>query len=100
MHTVKGSAAQVGLQRIARVAHRAEDLIGRLRDGELQPTPEITDLCLEATDALKRMLYRQWESEEQLQTGIKALFQRISRFAPEEGEAAEGEVIREAQEGP
>ncbi|HEY2392099.1 MAG TPA: Hpt domain-containing protein, partial [Candidatus Angelobacter sp.] len=33
MHTVKGSAAQVGLHRIAHVAHRAEDLIGRLREG-------------------------------------------------------------------
>jgi len=31
MHTVKGSAAQVGLHRISHVAHRAEDLIGRLR---------------------------------------------------------------------
>ena len=38
MHTVKGSAAQVGLQRIARVAHRAEDLIGRLRAGALRPS--------------------------------------------------------------
>ena len=28
MHTVKGSAAQVGLHRISHVAHRAEDLIG------------------------------------------------------------------------
>src|SRR4051812_19595028 len=27
MHTIKGSAAQVGLHRISRVAHRAEDLI-------------------------------------------------------------------------
>ena len=33
MHTIKGSAAQVGLHRISRVAHRAEDLIGRLREG-------------------------------------------------------------------
>ena len=33
MHTIKGSAAQVGLHRISRVAHSAEDLIGRVRDG-------------------------------------------------------------------
>ncbi|HET7873484.1 MAG TPA: Hpt domain-containing protein, partial [Terriglobales bacterium] len=30
MHTIKGSAAQVGLHRISKVAHRAEDLITRL----------------------------------------------------------------------
>ena len=30
--------------------------MGRLRDGELQPTPEITDICLEAIDVLKRFV--------------------------------------------
>src|SRR3954469_25978224 len=60
MHTVKGSAAQVGLQRIARVAHRAEDLVGRLRDGLLRPSAQIIDICLESVDTLKKSLYRQW----------------------------------------
>src|SRR6202158_3140629 len=32
IHTVKGSAAQVGLKRLGAIAHRVEDLIGRLRD--------------------------------------------------------------------
>ena len=44
MHTVKGSAAQVGLHRLSAVAHRVEDLIGRLRDGALQPSAEIVDM--------------------------------------------------------
>src|SRR3984893_9138505 len=34
IHTLKGSAAQVGLKRLGAIAHRVEDLIGRLRDGE------------------------------------------------------------------
>jgi chemosensory pili system protein ChpA (sensor histidine kinase/response regulator) len=83
MHTVKGSAAQVGLHRIARVAHRAEDLIGRLRDGELQPSAEIVDICLESIDALKKFLYRQWPDESTLQSTVKSLLVRIGRLAPE-----------------
>src|SRR5262249_51522909 len=63
MHTVKGSAAQVGLQRIGRVAHAAEDLVGRIRDGELSPTAAIVDICLESVDTLKKFLYRQWADE-------------------------------------
>jgi chemotaxis protein histidine kinase CheA len=59
MHTVKGSAAQVGLHRISHVAHRAEDLIGRLREGELRPSAEIIDICLDAVDTLKKFLYHQ-----------------------------------------
>src|SRR5262249_34661350 len=30
IHTVKGSAAQVGLKRLGAIAHRVEDMIGRL----------------------------------------------------------------------
>ena len=54
IHTVKGSAAQVGLRRLGGIAHRVEDLIGRLREGELEPNPQIIDLCLESVDVLKR----------------------------------------------
>ncbi len=88
MHTVKGSAAQVGLQRIARVAHRAEDLVGRLRDGQLRPSAEIVDICLEAVDALKKFLYRQWPNEDTMRAAVNPLLARIARLAPEEGDAA------------
>ena len=87
MHTVKGSAAQVGWQRIARVAHRAEDLIGRLRDGALHPSAEIVDICLESVDALKKFLYNQWPDEATLQSSVKSLLARIARLAPEEVES-------------
>jgi len=84
MHTVKGSAAQVGLQRIARVAHRAEDLIGRLRDGQLRPNAQIVDLCLEAVDALKKFLYHRWTDEASMQASVGSLLRRIARLAPDE----------------
>jgi chemosensory pili system protein ChpA (sensor histidine kinase/response regulator) len=89
MHTIKGSAAQVGLYRISRVAHRAEDLIGRLRDGELQPSASIIDLCLEAVDALKKFLYSQWPNEVTMQQSVKSLLVRIAKLAPEEVEEGE-----------
>jgi len=81
VHTVKGSAAQVGLHRISHVAHRAEDLIGRLRDGQLRPSAEIVDICLEAVDVLKKFLYRQWADETQMQAAVHVLFERIDGVA-------------------
>ncbi|HEY2393675.1 MAG TPA: hybrid sensor histidine kinase/response regulator, partial [Candidatus Angelobacter sp.] len=86
MHTVKGSAAQVGLHRIAHVAHRAEDLIGRLREGELRPSAEIIDICLDAVDTLKKFLYHQWPDEAAMQSSVQNLFTRISRLVPAEKE--------------
>jgi len=84
IHTVKGSAAQVGLPRIARVAHRTEDLIGRLRDGLLQPSAMIVDICLESVDILKKFLYRQWTDENAMKSTVRALLARIAKLAPEE----------------
>src|ERR1051326_2897768 len=86
MHTVKGSAAQVGLHRISHVAHRAEDLIGRLREGELRPSAEIIDICLDAVDTLKKFLYHQWTDEAAMQVSVHGLFSRIARLVPPEKE--------------
>jgi chemosensory pili system protein ChpA (sensor histidine kinase/response regulator) len=86
MHTVKGSAAQVGLHRISSVAHRAEDLIGRLREGELRPSAEIIDICLDAVDTLKKFLYHQWTDESVMQASVHGLFSRIARLVPPEKE--------------
>src|SRR5262249_48870705 len=86
MHTVKGSAAQVGLRRISHVAHRAEDLIGKLRDGDLRPSAEIVDISLEAADVLNKFLSRQWAGEAEMQAAVQPLLARIARLAPTEKE--------------
>jgi chemosensory pili system protein ChpA (sensor histidine kinase/response regulator) len=86
IHTVKGSAAQVGLKRLGGIAHRVEDLIGRLRDGEIQPSPSIVDLCLESVDILKKTLHRQWDDETDMRSGVDSLLGRIAALAPQEGE--------------
>lgn len=80
MHTVKGSAAQVGLHRISHVAHAAEELIGRMRDGELEPSAGIIDVCLESVDVLKKFLYRTWTDESEIQYGVNALLGKINRI--------------------
>jgi chemosensory pili system protein ChpA (sensor histidine kinase/response regulator) len=82
IHTVKGSAAQVGLRRLGAIAHRIEDLVGRLRDGEIQPSPAVIDLCLESVDVLKKTLHREWASESDMRNGVDSLLGRIAEFAP------------------
>ena len=83
MHTIKGSAAQVGAQRIATIAHSAEDLVGRLRDGELQASATVVDLCLETVDVLKKTIYRQWESEVGFQQSARLLIARLRKAGAE-----------------
>ena len=100
IHTVKGSAAQVGLRRLGAIAHRVEDLIGRLRDGEIEPSPAVVDLCLESLDVLKKTLHRQWADEKEMRAGVDSLLGRIAEFAPveiEDSEAAGAEAGDGAQ---
>ncbi|PYX99302.1 MAG: hypothetical protein DMG63_09230 [Acidobacteria bacterium] len=91
MHTIKGSAAQVGLQRISRVAHSAEDLIGRVRDGEIKPTQQVIDLCLESADVIKKLIYGQWPDESTLQRSVKSLLGRLKQVASGGNAAASGQ---------
>ena len=103
IHTVKGSAAQVGLRRLGSIAHRVEDLIGKLRDGEIEPSPALVDLCLESVDVLKKTLRREWPSELEMRSGVDSLLGRIAEFAPlevEEVEQTAEPVVAQETEAP
>lgn len=56
MHTIKGGAGFLGLNVIVETAHLAEEVLGKLRSGELELTPEINDLLLKSVDFLKYAL--------------------------------------------
>jgi chemosensory pili system protein ChpA (sensor histidine kinase/response regulator) len=98
IHTVKGSAAQVGLKRLGSIAHRVEDLIGRLRENQLEPTPHVIDLCLESVDVLKKTLHRQWADETEMRTGVDSLLNRIAEVAPMDEEEVAASNAAEASE--
>jgi len=56
MHTFKGNCRVLGLGVIESRAHRAEDLIGLVRDDGAPLDPEMLDLLFETADALRGML--------------------------------------------
>ena len=56
LHTLKGSSAFAGLTKMNRVAHKAEDLIGALREGRRPVDKPLVDLLLEALDALRAIV--------------------------------------------
>jgi chemosensory pili system protein ChpA (sensor histidine kinase/response regulator) len=84
VHTIKGSAAQVGLRRLGAVAHLLEDLIGQLRDGALSCNAEITDVSLQTVDALRKFLHRQWASDDDMRSAVGPLLARIVYWVPED----------------
>ncbi|GAB6165273.1 chemotaxis protein CheA [Thermostilla marina] len=55
-HRIKGSAASVGLNRAAKLAHLMEDLLQNLRDNGKPLSPEATDALLKCTDGFQQYL--------------------------------------------
>lgn len=55
-HTVKGTAAMLGLGEIAELAHHAETLLTRVRNREIACTGGYADLALRSGDALSSLL--------------------------------------------
>ena len=58
VHSVKGSAATIGLPEIVDIAHEAEALIGKLKAQKQKPERREIDLLLESTDALGKLVQR------------------------------------------
>ncbi len=56
LHTIKGSSGFVGLRRMNRLAHAAEDLVGQLRDGSRGVNRPVIDALLGALDGLRAIL--------------------------------------------
>lgn len=51
-HTIKGSAAMLGFNVISKLAHKMEDLLGKIRSRELELSEPVVDLLLQSVDSL------------------------------------------------
>jgi len=56
IHTIKGTCGFLGFDKLEKVAHVGENLLTRLRDGQLTLNPEITTALLGMVDAVRQML--------------------------------------------
>ena len=87
VHTIKGTCGFLGLPRLERVAHAAENVLGRIRDGELAAGAAIVTLVLQAIDRVK-VIVREIGATGQEQPGDDTgLVQALNRVA--DGEDAD-----------
>ena len=56
IHTVKGASSFLGFDQLVKVTHKTEDVLNRLRKGELILSSEIMDVILEAVDLVKALV--------------------------------------------
>ena len=81
VHTVKGTCGFLGLPRLESVAHAAENILGKFRDGELPVTPDSVTLILESIDTIKSLLMTLEETEAEPDGDDSDLISRLNAAA-------------------
>ncbi len=82
VHTIKGTCGFLDLPRLEAVAHAGEEVLGKIRDGELAVTEEAVTLILESIDRIKFMLAALEETEAEPPGDDKPLIARWLARSP------------------
>ncbi len=101
-HTIKGAAQFVGLEKTSVLAHRAEDLLDLLREGERPLTPGIFEVLIQTKDRLESLL-QELDNHQREESEVQDLVTRLSAFIEggEQGAATASEATAEtAQASP
>ncbi len=56
IHSIKGAAGFMGLDTLGGLAHRAEEVLNKLRNKDLRPTSVVINTLLKAADRLKELI--------------------------------------------
>lgn len=86
IHTIKGTCGFLGFGKLEKVTHVGENLLSRLRDGELQLSADITSGLLTMVDAVRQMLAMIETSGQDGEDEYPALIETLTRLQ-ESGEA-------------
>ena len=91
VHTIKGTCGFLGLPRLERVAHAGENVLGRVRDGELAATPAVVSLVLAALDRIKQIVAELGATGAEPAGDDNAVIAQLNRVAEGELETASAE---------
>lgn len=87
VHTIKGSSGIAGFDQVYEFSHRLENLMDRVRSGELEADREIVNILLDGMDWIKMALFGGEEiGEEKLESVKRSLLEKIEGFEPEKAE--------------
>ncbi len=80
VHTVKGTSSFLGLEQMTELAHSFEDVLNKLRRGELVVTPEKMDVILVAYDLLKELMAK-IEARDSRRVDLQPIVSRLKGIA-------------------
>lgn len=100
-HTIKGMAATMGYEDLSHLAHRLEDIMDRVRGGDLAVSSSLVDLLFMAVDAMQSMIEdiaAGRESQVDLPNLLKQIEAYDSASVPSEDESSAESVVEATAE--
>ena len=79
MHSIKGAAGFLGLDRIGSLAHSLEEILNNLRNREMIPTTELVSTMLRAADFMKGLIE---EIESSNEADVAPYVSELQQFRP------------------
>ncbi len=80
IHTIKGTCGFLGFTKLESVAHVGENLLSKLRDGELSMTPAIASALLSMVDAIRQVLSCIEKDQNEGDVDYSALVETLTRL--------------------
>jgi len=99
VHTIKGAAGFLGFEQMVKVTHVTEDVLNKLRKGEMAVNPGIMDAILEATDLIKQILHNIKERNDK-QEDIDPVVSHLSEILAGGASSDAPSVTPSAEEAP
>jgi len=81
VHTIKGTCGFLGLPRLEALAHAAENVLGKIRDGELVVNESAVSLILESLDDIKSIMATLEATEAEPEGNDNDLIERLNALA-------------------
>lgn len=83
-HSIKGGAGFLGFSVIQELAHKTENVLDRVRGGDIEPSPEVINVLLQAFDRLTDLIHHySGSNQEDVSELCLALTGLLSSFLPE-----------------
>jgi two-component system chemotaxis sensor kinase CheA len=87
MHSMKGSGGFLGFTHLVDVAHRAENILNKLRQGEMAVTPNVINIVLEAVDTVKLLMADIRETGTDTHVSVEAIAAKLDEILAAGGPA-------------
>ncbi|TWA94274.1 chemotaxis protein CheA [Bradyrhizobium stylosanthis] len=92
LHTIKGSGAMFGFDKVASFTHEFETAFDRVRKGEIKPTQELISVALAAKDYIRALIEDPQSTDDIIG---EAILDDLRRFVSSDQPAAPHEAIAE-----